>query len=61
MFVDGQTQIVPRVLLDKKLGKTLALNEIFTTKRGTWKVICLNVEPETYTVEMISDVTTDST
>ncbi len=61
MFGSSQTQAVPKVLLEKKLGRILALNEVFTTKTGTWKVIFINNEPDTYTLEKISDVTTDST
>ncbi len=44
MFASGQTQTVPRDILEQKLGRTITLGDTFTTKTGTWKVIDMNVD-----------------
>ena len=49
---EGQTQTVPMKLLEQKIGRILKLGETFTTKVGTWKVVCIGKDGyDTYTVE----------
>ncbi len=43
MSTSGQTQTVPRDILEKKVGRKLSLKDTFTTKTGTWKVVDSNV------------------
>jgi len=43
MFTSGQTQTVPRDILEQKVGGKLSLKDTFTTKTGTWQVIDVNV------------------
>ena len=43
MSTSGQTQTVPRDILEKKVGRKLSLKDTFTTKTGTWQVIDVNV------------------
>ena len=44
MSTSGQTQTVPRKILEERLGRKLSLGETFTTKAGTWKVIDVGVD-----------------
>ena len=44
MFASGQTQTVPRTILEKKLERKLSLGDTFTTKTGTWKVANVTVD-----------------
>lgn len=64
MSTSGQCQVVPRSVLESKVGRILALRDVFTTKTGTWKVINMNVTEdgitEIVTVEKISDATDSS-
>ena len=63
MFASGQTQAVPRAILEEKLGRKLGLGDTFTTKTGTWKVIYLGIDKnnaDLLTVERIADAPTAS-
>jgi len=44
MSASGQTQTVPRNILEEKLGRKISLSDTFTTKTGTWKVIDVDVD-----------------
>lgn len=44
MSVSGQTQTVPRTILEERLGRKIGLGDTFTTKLGTWKVIDVGVD-----------------
>jgi len=44
MSVSGQTQTVPRTILEERLGRKIGLGDTFTTKMGTWKVIDVGVD-----------------
>lgn len=43
MSTSGQTQTVPRDILEQKVGRKLSPKDTFTTKTGTWEVIDVNV------------------
>ena len=59
MFTNGQTQTVPRDILEAKVGRKLSIRDTFTTKTGTWEVIDSPVADngaDMLTVEKIADV-----
>lgn len=39
MSTGGQSQAVPREVLEKKVGQKLSPGDSFTTKTGVWKVV----------------------
>jgi hypothetical protein len=52
----GQVQVVPWLILEKKVGKKLTKGEVFTTKTGIWKVLLVaSHDLDAYTVEQIDD------
>lgn len=41
MSTSGQSQAVPRDILEKKVGRILSPGDSFTTKTGVWKILSI--------------------
>lgn len=58
MSIGGQSQAVPRDILEKKVGRKLSPGDSFSTKTGLWEVTSVVVrnDIDVLIVERIADV-----